>query len=214
MVKEIMINGVNVAGCEYFDNPTLGYCKIGLLANDGTHICECEPDCYFKQLQRKEQECERLKKIKGDYFFQLEAAHQGVLDKNEIMEKIEEIIVPYQESIELDALSLPTAIESILERLQTENGELRKDNQNFKKWTPIISRLLNKFGSYNHAKGLAYEQYALNLHKELDRCKQALGEIKPIATDLRTRTNYRGADEVNADIDKILIIINEVLKDE
>lgn len=34
--------------------------------------------------------------------------------------------------------------------------------------------------------------------------KQAIEEIKEVATDLRTRTNYRSPDEVNADIDKIL----------
>lgn len=63
MTKEpIMINDVDVSGCEYFSSG-LGYCTVGLLANDGTHICECEQNCYYKQLKRKEQECKRLKKF-------------------------------------------------------------------------------------------------------------------------------------------------------
>lgn len=37
-----------------------------------------------------------------------------------------------------------------------------------------------------------------------DKYKQALEEIKKIATDLRTRTDYHSEYEVNADIDKIL----------
>lgn len=62
MTKEpIIIDGVDVAECEYWNGSELGYCNIGLWANDGTHICECEPNCYYKQLKRKEQECEKLK---------------------------------------------------------------------------------------------------------------------------------------------------------
>lgn len=38
----------------------------------------------------------------------------------QIIEKIEEIIAPYQTEIELDCLSLPIAIESILERKEQE----------------------------------------------------------------------------------------------
>lgn len=84
--------------------------------------------------------------------------------------------------------------------LQVENEELKKDN---KDWEEEVQRI-KLIGS----KGILEEK------NKSDRYKQALERIKPIATDLRTRTNYRGTDEVNADIDKILTIINEVLKDE
>lgn len=45
---------------------------------------------------------------------------------------------------------------------------------------------------------------------ENDRYKQALEKIEEIVTDLRTRTDYHSEDEVNADVDNILNIINEV----
>ena len=58
MTKEpIMIDGVDVSECEFFSSG-LGYCTIGLLANDGTHICECEQNCYYKKLKRLENEYE------------------------------------------------------------------------------------------------------------------------------------------------------------
>ena len=48
--KQIIIDGVDVSGCEY-----LKYDKIGCYADD----CYClGNDCYYKQLARKTQECE------------------------------------------------------------------------------------------------------------------------------------------------------------
>ena len=64
--KEIYIDGVDVSGCEHRcdTHKTLladghimefkNYCQI---TNDGCYAI----DCYYKQLKRKEQECERLK---------------------------------------------------------------------------------------------------------------------------------------------------------
>lgn len=46
-----IIDGVDVSGCERLENT---YCKLGI-------ICKGR-DCTYKQLKRKEQECERLKK--------------------------------------------------------------------------------------------------------------------------------------------------------
>ena len=54
---QIIIDGVDVSGCAYFD-----------YENEGTRECdaysnECEANnCYYKQLARKTQECEELKK--------------------------------------------------------------------------------------------------------------------------------------------------------
>lgn len=63
--KQIIIDGVDVSGCcqymprymEDYDIDTLDYCRY--------HFKPCKDVdvkyCYFKQLKRKEQECERLK---------------------------------------------------------------------------------------------------------------------------------------------------------
>ena len=65
MNKEIIIDGVDVSGCEHL------YREIDCLAHiDFSECCEgynhsygyCPNiDCYYKQLKRKEQECEELK---------------------------------------------------------------------------------------------------------------------------------------------------------
>ena len=55
--KQIIIDGVPVQDCCYFDYENDGYedsCYI--------HQNECSAqNCYYKQLKRKEQECEELK---------------------------------------------------------------------------------------------------------------------------------------------------------
>ena len=53
--KLIMINGVDVSGCKYYDD--------GTCCNEDVFTLSCEnTNCMYKQLKRKEQECEGLKK--------------------------------------------------------------------------------------------------------------------------------------------------------
>lgn len=75
--EQIMIDGCNVLKCRYYQYKTLkdcemrypesGDCEIGLLNYlfngnlDIEKFCKDNPNCYFKQLTRKTQECEELK---------------------------------------------------------------------------------------------------------------------------------------------------------
>ena len=68
-MEEIIIDGVDVNECTY---SIIGidkhcYCEEQLY-DDGTPVCQCKDnnDCYYKQLKRKEAECEELKK-QNDY---------------------------------------------------------------------------------------------------------------------------------------------------
>ena len=58
--KQIMINGVDVSGCKEYIWALSHVCN---LVNGRTDKFECNyyPNCYFKQLARKTQECEELK---------------------------------------------------------------------------------------------------------------------------------------------------------
>lgn len=67
--EQIMINGVDVSGCEYLtyeleeDGKYYWFCNIAPAG--GPDECECNPECFYKkifrQLARKTQECEKLK---------------------------------------------------------------------------------------------------------------------------------------------------------
>lgn len=58
--EQIMIDGVDVSGCEYACNTAFGKngCKHHMMKNI---YCSKNPNCYFKQLARKTQECEKYK---------------------------------------------------------------------------------------------------------------------------------------------------------
>lgn len=60
--KQIIIEGVDVSGCMYLqqeDGEHTCYAEEGSLCAVVT--CQANYNCYYKQLKRKEQECERLK---------------------------------------------------------------------------------------------------------------------------------------------------------
>lgn len=59
--KQIIIDGVDVSVCEFLTKT--GHCKAQMsIMGIDTNKCKCFPNCYYKQLKRKEQECEGLKK--------------------------------------------------------------------------------------------------------------------------------------------------------
>ena len=60
--KQIIIDGVDVSGCKHYKNRTCIACYCLTNMPFGEAKCELNPNCYYKQLKRKEQECERLKK--------------------------------------------------------------------------------------------------------------------------------------------------------
>lgn len=57
--KELIIDGINVNECEFYGYD--GICKLysgSICSKD----CSNYPNCNYKQLKRKEQECEKLQK--------------------------------------------------------------------------------------------------------------------------------------------------------
>ena len=62
--KQIIIDGVDVSGCEWFGQIDLDInviCTSNSPKKCNTY-CKDIPNCYYKQLKRKEQKCEGLKR--------------------------------------------------------------------------------------------------------------------------------------------------------
>lgn len=53
MTDKTIIDGVDISGCEHYDEVCLG--------NHHYKWCKDNDNCYYKQLKRKEQECDQLK---------------------------------------------------------------------------------------------------------------------------------------------------------
>ena len=69
MDKQIIIDGVDVSGCDRLNTFPMQFgepheiCLTSLEQWGGQEkYCKDRPNCYYKQLKRKEQECEELKK--------------------------------------------------------------------------------------------------------------------------------------------------------
>ena len=58
--KQMIIDDVDVSKCNYFNNTDKSYCEE-CCSEFGCAICNDRPNCYYKQLARKEEECEELK---------------------------------------------------------------------------------------------------------------------------------------------------------
>lgn len=59
MDKQIIIDGVDVSECKKLMQ---GIVPFGCMEDRKTCGCKYNPNCHYKQLKRKEQECEELKK--------------------------------------------------------------------------------------------------------------------------------------------------------
>ena len=103
--KQIIIDGVDVSGCEYYNKDDNTCREVN--GNYNTDICEfdkCEnSNCRFKQLKRKEQECEELKE---KYKWYDHYKEQALYNKNLCNEKSEQ-----------------------LDQLKAENDQLKRQHQ-------------------------------------------------------------------------------------
>lgn len=77
--KEVIINGVDVSKCQYFENvdQEMG-CSLSCCGACSTH-----PDCYFKQLKRAKRMCEELRKFQK-YWNKIEQDNLRLVTKNNI----------------------------------------------------------------------------------------------------------------------------------
>ena len=88
--KQIIIDGVDVSGCIFHSLTIMSYagynyCKCFECA------CECHNDCYYKQLKRKEQECEWLKKANDGILTTIRILAKNNIKLREVLTEIKEI---------------------------------------------------------------------------------------------------------------------------
>ena len=111
------------------------YWRQKMTKKDGVDVNEC--DFFIKNRDKYLCRCTKINSF-GDIVNPKNAENSNCLDnyncyykqlarKTQIINEIEEVIKPYQEPIELDALSLVGAIKSILERKTQECEEIKEE---------------------------------------------------------------------------------------
>ena len=197
--EQIIIDGVDVNGCEYYNkiNKHTGqYC-----------ICELEPNCLYKQLKRKEQECEELKKHLEE---ESKLGHKAVQDEANTF---------------FDLLK----VQKELDQLKKENEELKLENKKLENANNALHddlfEIKQKIKQYkkdseahkkcykNNLKNLRETEF--NLTKLADKymkLEKTLEEIREIAKYiLESDTEKWNGTEPFEKADEIIEKINEVI---
>ncbi len=100
--EQIIINGVDVSECEFFDGSHLCKCdktiidehkKLKNIFSVKYVNCRDNYNCYFKQLARKTQECEELKK-------QVETSEKWRIKAESLNEKLDLKNTYYRKALE------------------------------------------------------------------------------------------------------------------
>ena len=113
--KQIMIDDVDVSGCEYFSK---GYCYcINHIVErmSESEFCKDNPNCYYKQLKRSEAQCEAMFVSHTD----LEKAYKA---KEQECERLKEQLKEMNEVIrtETTRCSLVNSLKTELDQLKAE----------------------------------------------------------------------------------------------
>lgn len=135
MTEEIIIDGVDVSECKY---EYRGYCTIDFEKLNtkmlGCKLCEDNPNCYFKQLKCKEQECKELKKEKAEI-----KKYLGTLDKT-IIQRLEEL-KEFKDELKISEYNYKQALDSI-EKIARESDIYKSDFEDYG-YRNITSNILN-----------------------------------------------------------------------
>lgn len=117
--KPIMIDDVDVYECEhlreeftefYLNDPDIDYINYCCAY---TNECKKYSDCYYKQLKRKEEECERLKKLYEEVCSENLKEIYEMIKKNDLWRGIVNVV--------------NEKLEEQLDQLKAENDELKED---------------------------------------------------------------------------------------
>ena len=173
MTEEIIIDGVNVAGCYWKCKD--GDCAMYYadLSADNNELefgfnCEDNTDCYFKQLKRLKQENAEL---------------QAYKDVNEDFKKAwDELNKKYNEVLSL-AKQNADSNEYCLQELEKENEKLRKENERLAE-TPQWRQIKNMANNNNYRKALeeirhfAGQRFTNGLNAEADHYNKDMQAIE------------------------------------
>lgn len=112
--KEIIIDDVDVSGCKHYNPEQYFECNIG--------CCHCEenPNCYYKQLKRKEQECEELHNRTASIIYNLTGGRLSYSTYT-----LESCADAYRDQLSID-------VERATKELEEENETLKRELNTFK----------------------------------------------------------------------------------
>lgn len=179
--KQVIIDGVDVSGCEHFNNSGNYNCR-------GCRWCKDNPNCHYKLYKRKEQECEELKdkiKFMEEYIKTVENTRDELEIKNKRLKL--DLIEAKAHGDYLNNLALSETLNLVseqLDQLKAENDELEKWKKEHLKDVEFIERnpvidILNLM-----ADNILLEQRNEKLFKTLTEIKEIVEQGIKIHDDI------------------------------
>ncbi len=161
MIKEIIIDGVDVSECEFLWKEKLPK-KV---CNNGNLDCDCNsnPNCYYKQLKRKTNECEKKSWEISNLGYKIKNQRREINERLKQIEKLkrkeqeceklksenftfEELIKTQEKLIEEIKKYLGISNKTIIQRLeelQERRDKLSEENEELKNATVTVAEGLN-----------------------------------------------------------------------
>lgn len=237
MTEEIIIDGVNVARCEFFDNGEVkNACLLGYredAVNNFSPNCEDNPDCYYKQLKRLEQDSKQLTqwldeaRRNADFWCDkctsLEQENKSLYEEKNCLHKIIDRLLEnagYSKDI-----ASAEDFEDVYENMQIKRNELvelEQENERLKKEVRLYD-CISKWGEKecHCACRCLGNEFCNDADKRINKYKSALEEIrekiKSLNKDICNNCGWYNTDNcqpngyVCHDLIEIKNKINEVL---
>lgn len=125
--NKIIIDGVDVSRCSNYDHDSYFECK------DGCCHCDEIPNCYFKQLKHKEQECEELHNRTASIIYNLTGGRLSY--STYTLEGCEDA---YRDQLSID-------VEKATKELEEENEILKSENFTFEELIKTQEELIDNY---------------------------------------------------------------------
>ena len=184
--EQIIIDGVNVYGCVQFIQEEEDCCNLG-------GSCKGWPNCYYKQLKHKEQECKKL--------------NNKIIDMNSI---IEDAAINLGNK-DFTLYDLPFEIK----KLSQECENLKAEEKYLKQCCQKAGEELAKHSFEYDGKEKNLVVQAIELNEKYEKLKKALEEIEKVINNIlnsclgRNTVSCRPTHNVCGDLINILNIINK-----
>ncbi len=165
-IKKVMIDGVDVNRCIDFNKRDKVSCYHILYDK-----CNESPNCYFKQLARKTQECEQIKEKYEALKLENQEGYEIVDELKQECEQLKDKLKIYEKMMDNPEFTVAlTDIRTGERDIQEQyNKRLIKENDRYRKALEEIEGIAKNFGSY-----AAWQEQQIN--KILDIINKAKGE--------------------------------------
>lgn len=117
--KEMIINGVDVSGCEHYEDHTLYDCNETCEINGGIVCTKCKehPNCYYKQLKRKDKACKEWKEEYRAKVEELNELEEKLLYKEQECKELKKQIIDTN-GLRVDAARAKQKAKRYLQKLE------------------------------------------------------------------------------------------------